>query len=112
MSISACDLRQRIVEAPNNIGDFIASRYPALLADPGSEIYEYASVLDYGNENNAHLYGMPKSESARADDYVVYVSPGDYVYPDQTTTKQTISDTATDYGTLVVAEKKSVVLNT
>ncbi|MDR1826190.1 MAG: peptidoglycan DD-metalloendopeptidase family protein [Rickettsiales bacterium] len=101
--VSACDLRQHIAEAPNNISDFIAAKYPALLADPGSEIYEYASVLDYGNDNGASLYGDPLTR-------IAYASASDY---DQSKIiAQTISDTTTDYGTLVVAEKKSFVLNT
>lgn len=113
---TSCDLRQKIAEMPNNIGDFIATRYPALLADPKSEIYEYASVLEYGNENNASLYGrapVPAQQYGSVDDYIIYSSAGDYVLPDQSVmTKQTISEVATDYGTLVVQEKKSFVLNT
>jgi LysM repeat protein len=106
--LSACDLRQKIVDIPGNIGDFIASRYPALLADPDTEIYEYASVLDYGNDNTAEMYGAAGMEYGGMSDYVSYADSGDYVMPAQT---QTISDTSTDYGTLVVAEKKSFVLS-
>ena len=113
IALCGCDLSRHISDVPNNIGDFIATRYPALLADPNSEIYEYASVLDYGKGNNAHLYGMPKSEAPSKDDYILYAPSSDYIHPDQRTmTKQTISDVETDYGTLVIAEKKSLVVNT
>ncbi|MDR3208596.1 MAG: M23 family metallopeptidase [Rickettsiales bacterium] len=108
LSLSACDLRQKIVDMPGNIGDFIASRYPALLADPDTEIYEYASVLDYGNSNTADMYGTEDVEYGRISDYVSYADSDDYVMPTQT---QTISDVSKDYGTLVVAEKKSFVLS-
>lgn len=108
--LASCDLRQRIVDMPNNIGDFIASRYPALLADPDTEIYEYASVLDYGSDNNASLYGAPPPsiEYGNIGDYVLYSDSGDYQMPVKT---QTISDVSKDYGALIVAEKKSFVLN-
>jgi hypothetical protein len=109
--LCACDLRQTIVDAPSDIGGFIASRYPALLADPDTEIYEYASVLDYGSGNNASMYGFPPAESASIGDYVSYADSGDYVMPAQTTL-QTISDVSKNYGALVVEEKKSFVLNT
>ncbi|MDR2269038.1 MAG: M23 family metallopeptidase [Rickettsiales bacterium] len=108
---AACDLRQQIVDMPNDIGNFIASRYPALLADPNTEIYEYASILDYG-DNNA-LYGVPRSiEYGNIADYTIYADPDDYVLPNQSVLKtQTISDLSKDYGTLVIAEKKSFVLS-
>jgi len=109
--LSACDLRQKIVDMPGNVGDFIASRHPALLADPDTEIYEYASVLDYGNPNGAELYGEPP----RTDDYPLsYAEISDYIFPGQpvqTEQVQELSVIERDYGKLVVAEKKAFVLN-
>ena len=112
----ACDLRQHIVDAPGDIGDFIASRYPALLADPNTEIYEYASVLDYGSPEGTYgtseiEHGKISEYIADADraDYISYEDKDDYIMPVQ---HQLISDVSKDYGTLVVAEKKSFVLST
>ena len=103
-SLAACDLRQYIVDAPNNIGDFIATRYPALLADPNTEIYEYASVLDYGG---------PSAAAPNIRDYLIYAPGTDYMMPDQSVMReQTISEISKDYGTLSVLEKKSFILNT
>jgi LysM repeat protein len=107
--LTACDLRQRIVDVPNNIGDFIASRYPALLADSDTEIYQYASVLDYGDAGGGGTYApVPHTEYSRIDDYISYSDKGDYALPAQS---QIISDVSKDYGTLIIAEKKSFVLN-
>jgi LysM repeat protein len=106
-------LRQKIVDIPDNIGDFIASRNPALLAEPDSEIYQYASVLDYGGDHS--LYGAPEAEITygNAGDYVLYGRKSDYDDAKMSPIKtQTISDVSKDYGTLVVEEKKSFVLNT
>ena len=111
LALTACDLSQRITDRTNNISDFIASRYPALLADPGTEIYEYASVLDYGNTGGIEMYGTPKAMTEYGDirDYTVYVTPADYALPIK---QQMISEVAKDYGTLSVLEKKSFILNT
>jgi murein DD-endopeptidase MepM/ murein hydrolase activator NlpD len=111
--LSACDLRQKIIDAPNDIGSFIASRYPALLAEPNTEIYQYASVLDYGRPDME--YGDVSEYTSYVDkgDYISYADTGDYVLPKQGTLKkqQTISSVSKDYGTLVIAEKKSFILS-
>ena len=106
----SCDLRQAIVDAPGDVGDFIASRYPALLADPNTEIYQYASVLDYGNP--ADMYGSPQTEYGDKNDYISYENLSDYQLPEQSVKQTMISEVSKDYGTLVVSEKKSFVLNT
>lgn len=73
--LCACDLQPKIVSIPDNIGMFIETRYPALLADPQSqpEIYNSA-VTDYGVYASPELYG-----SSNIDDYVLYASVDDYV---------------------------------
>ena len=73
--LCACDLQPKIASIPDNIGMFIETRYPALLADPQSqpEIYNSA-VTDYGVYASPELYG-----SANIDDYVLYASVDDYV---------------------------------
>ena len=38
--VSACDLQPKIASIPDNVGDFISTRYPTLLAEPDSDIYE------------------------------------------------------------------------
>ena len=111
LALGACDLRQRIVDIPDNIGDFIAARNPALLAAPDSEIYQYASVLDYGGDHS--IYGSPEIDYAGAGDYAIYGRRSDYDDAKMSPIKsQTISDVSKDYGILVVEEKKSFVLNT
>jgi murein DD-endopeptidase MepM/ murein hydrolase activator NlpD len=111
--LAACDLRQKIVDAPGDIGGFIASRYPALLAEPNTEIYQYASVLDYGRPDME--YGDISEYTSYVDkgDYISYADTRDYVLPEQGRLKrqQTISSVSKDYGTLVIAEKKSFVLS-
>ena len=73
--LCACDLQPKIASIPDNIGMFIESRYPAMLADPQSqpEIYNSA-VTDYGVYASPELYG-----SSRMEDYVLYASADDYV---------------------------------
>ena len=73
--LCACDLQPKIVSIPDNIGMFIETRYPALLADPQNqpEIYNSA-VTDYGVYASPELYG-----SSNIDDYVLYASVDDYV---------------------------------
>ena len=73
--LCACDLQPKITSIPDNIGMFIETRYPALLADPQSqpEIYNSA-VTDYGVYASPELYG-----SSNIDDYVLYASVDDYV---------------------------------
>ncbi len=70
-----CDLQPKIASIPDSIGEFIQSRYPALLADPESqpEIYNSA-VTDYGVYASPELYG-----SENINDYVMYASVDDYV---------------------------------
>lgn len=73
--LSACDLQPKIASIPDSIGDFISTRYPALLADPVTqpEIYNSA-VTDYGVYASPELYGSDK-------DYLVYANIDDYVAP-------------------------------
>ncbi len=74
-ALVGCDLQPKIASIPDNIGEFIQNRYPALLADPETqpEIYNSA-VTDYGVYASPELYG-----SNNIDDYVVYASVDDYV---------------------------------
>jgi murein DD-endopeptidase MepM/ murein hydrolase activator NlpD len=67
--------------------------------------------LDYGNPNSVDVYGAAPQQSqyGAAPGYVSYADKTDYVLPTQ---EQTISEISKDYGTLVVEEKKSFVLNT
>ena len=73
--LCACDLQPKIASIPDNVGMFIETRYPALLADPSvqPEIYNSA-VTDYGVYASPELYG-----SENIDDYVLYASVDDYV---------------------------------
>ena len=113
LSIAACDLRQHIVDAPANLGDFIAGRIPALLADPSSEIYEFASVLDYGMETDVSLYGFPRSEIITIHDYMLFANLEDYVMPEhRTIRRQTLSTASVEYGGVIMEEQKSFVLDT
>ncbi|MBQ2017104.1 MAG: LysM peptidoglycan-binding domain-containing protein, partial [Alphaproteobacteria bacterium] len=76
---TACDLQPKIQTLPDSVGDFISSRYPALLADPNEnpEIYNSAA-MDYGVYASPELYGHDES-----DDYVTYASVDDYIIPGQ-----------------------------
>lgn len=76
---TACDLQPKIQTLPDSVGDFISSRYPALLADPNEnpEIYNSAAT-DYGVYASPDLYGHDDG-----DDYVTYASVEDYVAPVQ-----------------------------
>jgi len=119
LALFACDLRQKIVSIPDNVSDFIAVRLPALLADPSTEIYEYASILDYGGY--AGDYEMPSSgsgvsgiKSVDYGDYISYASSSDYAMPGaepKQVQRQTLMEQSKDYGALIVAEKKSFVLS-
>lgn len=75
LTVIACDLQPRIASIPDSVGDFISSRYPALLADPDvqPEIYNSAAT-DYGVYASPELYG-----SVTTEDYVLYSSIDDYV---------------------------------
>ncbi len=81
MTISGCDLQPKIVSLPDSVGDFISTRYPALLADPDTqpEIYNSAAT-DYGMYASPELYGTDSTY----DDYVLYASINDYIVPPQT----------------------------
>ena len=59
----------------DNDGDFISTRYPTLLAEPDSEIYETA-VADYGVYASPAVYG---NGDITGDDYVLYSSTDDYM---------------------------------
>lgn len=91
--ISGCDLQPKITSLPDSVGDFIAARYPTLLADPNAqpEIYNSAAS-DYGVYASPQLYG-----SVDTSDYVTYASVDDYIVP------PTQSETMTMYGTPPVA---------
>jgi murein DD-endopeptidase MepM/ murein hydrolase activator NlpD len=76
---AACDLQPKIASLPDSVGDFISSRYPALLADPEAQpdIYNSAAT-DYGVYASPEMYG-----SGGADDYLMYASSDDYAFPPQ-----------------------------
>jgi LysM repeat protein len=75
--LSACDLQPKITSMPDSIGEFISTRYPALLADPitESDVYNSAAT-DYGVYASPDLYGAPGAE-----DYILYASVDDYKLP-------------------------------
>lgn len=85
---TACDLQPKIMSLPDDVGEFISARYPALLADPNvnPEIYESA-VTDYGVFASPDLYGTDVG-----DDYVMYASVDDYVIPPQDTDMPHMAD--------------------
>ncbi|MBR6598473.1 MAG: M23 family metallopeptidase [Alphaproteobacteria bacterium] len=85
---TACDLQPKIMSFPDDVGEFISARYPALLADPNvnPEIYESA-VTDYGVFASPDLYGTDVG-----DDYVMYASVDDYVIPPQDTDTPHMAD--------------------
>lgn len=76
-ALSACDLQPKIISLPDTVGEFISSRYPALLADPETqpEIYNSAAT-DYGVYASPTLYGSVQNE-----EYVEYASVNDYIVP-------------------------------
>lgn len=80
--LSACDLQPKIVALPDTVGEFISSRYPALLADPVTqpEIYNSAAT-DYGVYASPELYGRDGTTDTSKDDYVMYASVNDYTMP-------------------------------
>ena len=69
------DIQPKVVSIPDEIGNFIFNRYPALLADPETEPEIYNSaVTDYDTyEDYNYLYG-----SSNIDDYILYSSLNDY----------------------------------
>jgi len=74
VALGACDLKPHITSIPDNIGEFISTRYPALLADPDKEPEIYNSaVTDYGVYASPELYGSDK-------DYLVYANVDDYKF--------------------------------
>lgn len=96
--VTSCDLQPKIASIPDSVGDFISSRYPALLADPATqpEIYNSAAT-DYGVYASPELYG-----SVTEDDYVLYSSISDYIIPPQAEpsdvpdTTESVTETVTD----------------
>ncbi|MDR2412684.1 MAG: M23 family metallopeptidase [Rickettsiales bacterium] len=71
---AGCDLQPKIASLPDSVGDFISSRYPALLADPEKEAEIYNSAAtDYGVYASPELYGTDN-----VADYVLYSSIDDY----------------------------------
>ena len=91
--VAACDLQPKIVALPDTVGEFITSRYPALLADPKSqpEIYNSAAT-DYGVYASPELYGG----AASVDDYVLYSSVDDYIVPPQPAEQETAENVEPD----------------
>ena len=93
--LAACDLQPKIVALPDTVGEFITSRYPALLADPTAqpEIYNSAAT-DYGVYAAPEIYGT----GTTTDDYVLYASVDDYIVPpeDSSETPAEPIDNATD----------------
>ncbi|MBN1325088.1 MAG: LysM peptidoglycan-binding domain-containing M23 family metallopeptidase [Alphaproteobacteria bacterium] len=85
LSLSACDLQPKIASIPDTVGEFISTRYPALLADPSTqpEIYNSAAT-DYGVYASPELYG-----NADVDDYILYSSVDDYRLKPQQTSSST-----------------------
>lgn len=79
LTLFACDLQPKIASIPDSVGDFISTRYPALLADPKTqpEIYNSAAT-DYGVYASPELYG-----NADVDDYILYSSVDDYTLKPQ-----------------------------
>ena len=76
LAIVGCgDIQPKVVSIPDEIGNFIFNRYPALLADPETEPEIYNSaVMDYETyEDYNSLYG-----SSNIDDYILYSSINDY----------------------------------
>lgn len=102
--LSACDLQPKILSFPDSVGDFIATRYPALLADPETqpEIYNSAAT-DYGVYASPELYG-----TQRGSDYVMYASVDDYIMPPTDVVAETPATTApVDVGGEFVATQSS-----
>jgi len=97
--VAACDLRQHIADAPANLGDFIAYRVPALLAEPDSEIYEFASIIDYGPPGSMQF--------ADINEYMMFSDLSDFRVEGQV-----LSSARREDGDMVVEETKSFVLNT
>ncbi|HOY47227.1 MAG TPA: LysM peptidoglycan-binding domain-containing M23 family metallopeptidase [Alphaproteobacteria bacterium] len=81
LALSACDLQPKIASIPDSVGEFISTRYPALLADPKTqpEIYNSAAS-DYGVYASPELYG-----NADVEDYILYASVDDYTLKPQQT---------------------------
>ena len=78
---TGCDLQPKIASIPDSIGDFISERYPALLAEPDSDIYKTA-VADYGVYASPTDYG---NGDMSEEDYVLYSPTDDYMMPAQDT---------------------------
>ena len=79
--VAGCDLQPKIASIPDDVGDFISTRYPTLLAEPDSEIYKTA-VADYGVYASATEYG---NGDVTEQDYVLYSPADDYMMPAQDT---------------------------
>lgn len=75
VGLASCDLQPKIASLPDTVGDFISTRYPALLADPETqpEIYNSA-VADYGVYASPELYGTEETDD--------YATVGDYGWTD------------------------------
>ena len=79
--VGGCDLQPKIASIPDDVGDFISTRYPTLLAEPDSDIYKTA-VADYGVYASATEYG---NGDVTENDYVLYSPADDYMMPAQDT---------------------------
>ncbi len=101
-----CDLQPQILSLPDTVGEFISTRYPALLADPNANPEIYASAAtDYGIYASPDLYG---TGAVSTDDYVMYASVDDYIIPPQVQDEQEPTQKEQDVAEpVVVAEYQS-----
>lgn len=95
--VAGCDLQPKIASiADDDVGGFISERYPTLLAEPDSEIYQTA-VADYGMYASPTVYG---NGDVSDQDYVLYSPTDDYNMPAQEThVTESGVDTPTDDNT-------------
>ncbi len=106
LNLSACDLQPKITALPDTVGDFISTRYPALLADPTTqpEIYDSAAT-DYGVYASPELYGT--SGESSMDDYLMYASVDDYTLRPQQTQVVRVPIIETKSGQTVIVSTPS-----
>lgn len=104
LGLTACDLQPKIKALPDTVGEFISTRYPALLADPNTqpEIYNSA-VTDYGVYVSSDMYG-----NITTDDYVLYASVDDYTLKPSIEPEPAVSASSVEYGEPLVLETAAV----
>ena len=108
VALIGCDLQPKIMSLPDSVGDFISTRYPALLADPDTqpEIYNSAAT-DYG------VYASPELYGGDTDDYVLYASVDDYIIPPQqseSVVAAPVSDGVDSGGEIVVEDAEYEII--